>query len=127
MVSRLVIPGMLGKGNGTIINMMSTVAMRGGEGESGYAAANGAVAALTKALACEFGLKGIRCCGVMLTWAENAFDPWDQDCVRWLERFPLGRVTKLEEIAKTVAFLASEDAGAITGSFVSVDAGYMAK
>jgi 3-oxoacyl-[acyl-carrier protein] reductase len=127
MVSRMVLPGMLKKGRGTIINMLSTVAMRGGEGESAYAAANGAAAALTRALATELGHRGIRCCGMLLTWAENAFDSADPDCTRWLERFPLGRVTKLDEIAKTAAYLASEGAGAITGSFVTVDAGYMAR
>jgi len=64
---------------------------------------------------------------VQLTWAENAFDPGDPECRLWLNRFPLGRVTRLHEIAGTVAFLASDSAGGITGSFVTVDAGFMAR
>lgn len=127
LTARAALPAMLKRGQGVIINMLSTVAMRGGEGESGYAVANGAAAALTRALASEYGYRGIRCCGVLVTWAENAFNPADPDCVRHLERFPLGRVTKLAEIAKTVAYLVSEEAGAITGSFISVDAGFMAR
>lgn len=127
LTSRAVLPQMLKQGRGVIINILSTVALRGGEGESGYAAANGAAAALTRALASEYGHRGIRCCGVLLTWAENAFDDTDPSSAHWLKHFPLKRVTKLAEIAKTVAFLASDDAGAITGSFISVDAGYMAR
>ncbi len=64
---------------------------------------------------------------MMLTWAENAFDPADPRCVRNTERFALGRVTRLEEVSRTAVFLASGGAGAITGSAVVVDAGYLAK
>lgn len=127
LTARAVLPGMLERGRGVIINMLSTVGVRGGEGESGYAATNGAAGAMTRALASEFGERGIRCCAVQLTWAENAFDPGDPECRTWLERFPLGRVTKLNEVARTVAFLASDDAGGITGSFVTVDAGFLAR
>lgn len=45
----------------------------------------------------------------------------------WLKRFPLGRVTLLPEIARTVALLSSDNAGGITGSFITVDAGFMAR
>ncbi|MFO8059258.1 MAG: SDR family oxidoreductase [Bacillota bacterium] len=127
LAARAVLPAMLERGQGVIINVLSTVGVRGGEGESGYAAANGAAGAMTRALASELGERGIRCCGVQLTWAENAFDPDDPECRLWLKRFPLGRVTRLNEIAGTVAFLASDDASGITGSIVSVDAGFMAR
>ena len=127
LTARAVLPGMLERERGVIINILSTVGVRGGEGESGYAATNGAAVAMTRALASEFGERGIRCCGVMLTWAENAFDAADPECLKWLERFSLGRVTRLDEIAGTVAFLAADAAGGITGSFVTVDAGFMAR
>lgn len=124
---RELLPEMLRLGAGVIINVLSTVAVRGGEGESGYAASNGAALALTRALANEFGPSGVRCCALMLTWAENAFDPMDPGCARHTERFPLRRVTRLEEIAETAVFLASERAGAITGSALVVDAGYLSQ
>ncbi|MDQ7794062.1 MAG: SDR family oxidoreductase [bacterium] len=127
LTTRQVLPIMLQAGRGVIINVLSTVGVRGGEGEAGYAVTNGGAMALTRAIANEFGTRGVRCCGVMVTWADNAFDPGDPECVRWLERFALGRVTRLEEVARTVAFLASDAAGGITGSFVSVDAGYLSK
>ncbi|MEW6522805.1 MAG: SDR family oxidoreductase [Bacillota bacterium] len=124
---RRALPAMLDKGEGVIINILSTVGLRGGEGEAAYAATNGAAMALTRAVASEFGRQGIRCCGVVLTWAENAFDPRDPAGAAWLERFALGRVTRLEEVAKTVAFLASSAAAGITGTLVPVDAGYLAR
>jgi 3-oxoacyl-[acyl-carrier protein] reductase len=79
LTARAVLPGMLERGRGVIINILSTVGVRGGEGESGYAAANGAAGAMTRALASEFGERGIRCCAVQLTWAENAYDPDDPE------------------------------------------------
>ncbi|HHY95970.1 MAG TPA: SDR family oxidoreductase, partial [Firmicutes bacterium] len=63
--------------------------------------------------------------GVMLTWAENAFDPGDPTHVAWLGRFAMGRVTRLDEVARVVAFLASADASGMTGAIVPVDAGFM--
>ncbi len=127
LTCRRTLPRMLEKGEGVIINILSTVGVRGGRGEAAYAATNGAAVALTRALADEFGPQGIRCCGIVLTWAENAFDPLDPDAARQLEQFPLGRVTGLDEVARTVSFLASGAAGAITGSLVAVDAGYLAR
>jgi len=124
LTSRLVLPGMLEAGRGVIINMLSTVGERGGAGEIAYAVANGGAMALTRGLAAEFGGRGIRVNGVAVTWAENAFRPDDPDCTQWLPRFALGRVTRLDEVANTVAFLASDDASGITGVIVPVDAGY---
>lgn len=127
LTTRSVLPGMVRSGGGVIINVLSTLAVRGGEGEAGYAVGNGAAMALTRSVAAEFGDRGIRCCGLMLMWAENAFNQNDPDDARWLENFPLGRVTRLEEIAATASFLASEHASAITGSAVAVDAGYLCR
>ncbi len=127
LTARAVLPGMLRRGKGVIVNLLSTVALRGGEGEAAYAVSNAGALALTRAIAAELGPHGIRCCGVMLTWADNAFQEEDPDCRRWLERFPLRRVTRVEEVARTVAFLASDEASGITGSWVTVDAGYLAQ
>ncbi|MEW6228129.1 MAG: SDR family oxidoreductase [Bacillota bacterium] len=95
------------KRSGAIVNLLSTVGMRGGAGEIGYAVTNGGAMALTRGLAAEVGRTGVRVNGVMLTWAENAFDPGDPTHVAWLDRFAMGRVTRLDEVARVVAFLAS--------------------
>lgn len=125
LTSRAVLPSMLRKGKGAIVNILSTVGVRGGAGEMGYAVTNGGAVALTRGLAAEMGGTGVRVNGVMLTWAENAFNPSDPADLAWLPRFALRRVTRLEEVAHAVAFLASEKASGITGSIIPVDAGYL--
>lgn len=125
LTARGVLPGMLERGEGVIINMMSTTAIKDGSGESSYAATNGAAASLTRALAREFGSQGVRVNGVLVTWAENAFDESNPEHAVWLDRFALQRVTRLREIAETVVFLASPRASGITGSLIPVDAGFL--
>lgn len=125
LTSRAVLPAMIRRRSGAIINVLSTVGMRGGAGEMGYAVTNGGATALTRGLAAEIGRTGVRVNGVMLTWAENAFDPEDPEHIAWLNKFAMGRVTKLDEVARVVAFLASDEASGITGAIVPVDAGFM--
>lgn len=125
LTARSVIPDMLARGEGTVVNVLSTVGERGGRGEIGYAVTNGGAMALTRGLAAEFGGTGVRVNGVMLTWADNVFDPDDPEDAQWLPRFALGRVTRAAEVAAVVAFLASDDASGITGAIVPVDAGFL--
>ncbi|MGE5576091.1 MAG: SDR family NAD(P)-dependent oxidoreductase [Syntrophothermus sp.] len=75
LTARRVLPGMLKKGQGVIVNILATVGKRGGYGEIGYAVTNAGVMALTRGIAAEFGRKEIRANGVLITGAENAFDP----------------------------------------------------
>ncbi len=127
LTARRVLPRMLARGGGVVINILSTTGLRDGAGELAYATTNGAAIALTRGLAAEFGGQGVRVCGVALTWADNAFDPANPDHRAWLSRFPLGRVTRVEEVAATVAFLSSPAASGITGAIVPVDAGFLCR
>ncbi len=127
LTARRALPAMIQQKEGVIINLLSTTAQRDGAGEIAYAATNGAAAALTRGLASEFGKFGIRINGVMVMWADNAFDPKNRDHVKWLDRFALGRVTKVAEVAEVVAFLASPKASGITGTLVPVDAGFLCR
>jgi len=67
----------------------------------------------------------VRVNGVMVNWAENAFHVENPEDARLLPRVALGRVTRLDEVARTVAFLASQDASGITGAIIPVDAGFL--
>jgi NAD(P)-dependent dehydrogenase (short-subunit alcohol dehydrogenase family) len=125
LTSRLVLPQMMEQQAGVIINILSTVGQRGGYGEIAYAVTNAGAMALTRGLAAEFGKEGIRVNGIMVSWAENAFSPDDPENTKYLPRFALGRVTRLEEVARTVTFLASDDASGITGALIPVDAGFL--
>jgi 3-oxoacyl-[acyl-carrier protein] reductase len=127
LTSRRVLPAMLDRGEGVILNMLSTVALRGGEGELAYAATNGAAAALTRGLASEFGGRGIRVNALLVTWADNAFEPDNPEHTQFLSRFALGRVTRVEEAARLAVFLSSPAASGITGALIPVDAGFMCR
>jgi 3-oxoacyl-[acyl-carrier protein] reductase len=125
LTARRVLPSMIHRGSGAIINVLSAAALRDGAGELAYAATNGAAAALTRGLASEFGQHGIRVNAILLTWADNAFDAENPDHIEWLDRFALGRVTRVEEVGRVAAFLASPAASGITGALVPVDAGFL--
>jgi NAD(P)-dependent dehydrogenase (short-subunit alcohol dehydrogenase family) len=117
--------------NGRIINFGSK-AGRFGSLIAGpnYAAAKGAVSALTRQLAQEFGPQGITvnciCPGVVMTertrglWAERRSD---EERERILQEIPLRRYAEVEDVAAAVAFFASTDASFITGVTLDLNGG----
>ena len=116
---------MIYKQSGKIINISSMWGVTGGSCEVHYSAAKAAVIGFTKALAKELGPSGIcvNCVapGVIETEMNSHLTKEDFDCL--CEETPLERLGKPEEIAKTVRFLASENADFITGQVVNVDGG----
>ncbi len=120
-----VLPSMIAQQDGVILNIASTCGVRGSPGEVAYAAANGAIVALTRSLACEIGPEGIRVNALLVAWASNAFDPNDPDQAAHLPQFPLRRVTDVSEIAQAALYLCSSAASGITGVTLPVDAGYL--
>ena len=97
---------------------------------SGYALTKGAVISLTKALASELGGKGIRvnCVvpGLIRTRMTEDFftDEFKEAREKFLERVPLKRAGKPEEVAKLISFLLSDDASYINGDIIFIDGGY---
>lgn len=131
MMSRLVLPGMIARGGGVIVNNASDWGVSGGQGAAAYATTKGAVIQLTRSLAIDHGRQGVRV---------NAVCPGDTLVDRWRERaddeaafaaylselgaaFPLGRVGLPDEIARAVLFLASDDSSYMTGQMLVVDGG----
>jgi acetoacetyl-CoA reductase len=123
--SRAVIDNMRAKGFGRIVNIGSINGQAGQYGQVNYAAAKSGIHGFTKALAQETAAKGI---------TVNAIAPGyvDTEMVRAVPeevlekivaKIPVGRLGKASEIARTVSFLVSEDAGFITGSTLSVNGG----
>jgi 2-hydroxycyclohexanecarboxyl-CoA dehydrogenase len=121
-------PRMTERGGGAIVNISSDAARVGSSGEAVYSAAKGGVIALTKTLAREGARHGIRvncvCPGptdTALLAQINDVNPKLYDALA--RAIPMRRVAQPEDIAPMVAFLASDDAGYITGQTVSVSGG----
>jgi len=118
---------------GTIVNISSKVALTGQGGTSGYAAAKGGVLGLTREWAVQLLKHGIRVNALLPAevWTplyESIIDetPNPMERLQKIEQsIPLGnRLTRPQEIADMVVFLASERASHITGQFLFVDGGY---
>lgn len=129
--SRAVLPGMAAQGFGRIVNFGSK-AGRFGSLIAGpnYAAAKGAIAALTRQMAQEFGPQGITvnciCPGVVMT--DRTRGLWEQrrsaeERARVLQEIPVRRHAEVEDVAAAVAFFASEDASFVTGVTLDLNGG----
>ncbi len=114
------------KGNGVIINMSSGGATRAHRAFSAYDASKGGIEALTRAMALDLGPYGIRVNALMPGSIDT--DGMDDDARRLRgENIPLGRVGAPDDMAGPALFLASPDAGYITGHVLKVDGGMLAQ
>jgi acetoacetyl-CoA reductase len=125
-MGRPVIEGMRARGFGRIISISSINAQKGQMGQSNYCAAKAGEIGFTKALAQENAAKGVTvnaiCPGYVGTEMVRAV-PQEVLEKRILPQIPVGRLGEPKEVARCVVFLASEDAGYITGSTLSVNGG----
>jgi NAD(P)-dependent dehydrogenase (short-subunit alcohol dehydrogenase family) len=123
------IPYMQRQGKGSIINTASFVALMGAAtSQIAYTASKGGVLAMTRELGVQFAREGIRvnalCPGPVATpLLMELFAKDPERAARRLVHVPMGRFAEPEEIAATVAFLASDDASFITASTFIVDGG----
>lgn len=119
----------LEKSRGAIVNVSSVSGLGGDWGMSAYNAAKGAITNLTRALALDLGARGIRVNAVAPSFTRTGMtrDMEHPELIaRFLDRMPLGRVGEPEDVAAVIAFLASEDAGFVTGVNLPVDGGLSA-
>ena len=125
-MSRLVIEGMRERNFGRIINISSINAQRGQAGQTNYCAAKAGILGFTKALALDCGRKGITvnaiCPGYINTEMVQSISPDILNKI--IQQIPVGRLGETHEIARGVTFLASDDAGFITGSTLSLNGGH---
>ena len=127
-MTRPLIEGMRARKFGRIINISSVNGQKGQMGQANYSAAKAGEIGFTKALAQETARLGITvnviCPGYINTEMVQAV-PKDVLEKSILPQIPIGRLGEPEEIARCVAFLASDDAGLITGSTLSANGGQL--
>jgi NAD(P)-dependent dehydrogenase (short-subunit alcohol dehydrogenase family) len=122
-----ILPAMVARGSGSIVSISSISGLRGAPRRAIYAATKAALDGMTRALAMEYGPRGIRANsvapGVVDTamWRENLAKPGVADAV--LGVIPTRRLSTPEEVADVVAFLASDASRAITGEIIAADGG----
>ena len=131
LMSRAVLPSMIGAGGGSIIHIASQMGRVGSPGRPAYCAAKGALIQLAKVMALDHAAQGVRV---------NALSPGAVETGRMLYRYgtmeaaraasvplhPIGRLGRPEEIGEAALFLASGASSFMTGADLVVDGGYTA-
>jgi 2-hydroxycyclohexanecarboxyl-CoA dehydrogenase len=126
-----VLPGMVARGGGKVVNIASDAGRVGSSGEAPYSACKGGIIAMTKTIARELATKGVRIntvcpglteTGMLESFMQGAGNP-DKLREAYTRAVPIGRLGKPEDIAGAVLFLASDDADFITGQTISVSGG----
>jgi NAD(P)-dependent dehydrogenase (short-subunit alcohol dehydrogenase family) len=137
LMTKLVLPIMRRQGGGVVVNNASDWGIVGGPGYTAYSASKGAVILLTKSVALEVARDNIRVNAVCPgdTYVErwraaersNPSDDFEAALKAMGEALPIGRVGTVEEIARSVLFLASDESSFITGAALIVDGGNTAR
>jgi meso-butanediol dehydrogenase/(S,S)-butanediol dehydrogenase/diacetyl reductase len=127
LCTRAVLPGMIERGAGAIVNIASVNGL-GYYGNEAYSAAKAGLLSLTGSVAARYGRYGVRANAVAPGTIRTA--AWDErvarepDLLARLARwFPLGRIGTPDDVASCVLFLASDEAGFVTGATLTVDGG----
>jgi 3-oxoacyl-[acyl-carrier protein] reductase len=120
-----VLPMMTKARRGRIINLTSVVAQAGNVGQANYIAAKAGIIGLTKAVAREYASRRITANAVSPGYIETPMTEVMSDAAKaaMLGQIPLGRPGRDQEVAAAVAFLASDEAGYITGQVLNVNGG----
>lgn len=124
-ITKAVLPGMISRQAGTIVNVSSMWGEVGASCEVAYSATKAALIGLTKALAKEVGPSGVRvnCVTPGVIDTDMNAQLTERDRMELAEETPLGRIGAAEEVAKTVLFLCGQDSSFITGQVLGVSGG----
>lgn len=128
LVCKHAIPKMITAGGGSIVNIASFVALIGCTvPQDAYTASKGGILSLTRSLAVQYGKQGIRanaiCPGPIVTPMTEQLFPSEDEKLKRLNRIPLGRFARTEDIIWAGIFLASDESSWMTGSQLVIDGG----
>jgi len=120
-----------GQGGGSIVNMASVVSVMGLPNRFVYGASKAAVVGLTKSVAADYVMQGVRCNCICPGTVDtpslqdriNVFEDPVEARKNFIARQPMGRLAKAHEIAPLVVFLASDESAFVTGQHYSIDGG----
>src|SRR5690606_34765938 len=134
LTTQAVIPQMVSRRSGVIVNTASAAGIVGLKDRAAYCASKGAVLALTRQVAVQYAEYGVRCLSVCpgtvdSPWLERLLAEAPDPEARRQElvaRQPLGRLASPTEIARAIAYAASDDAAFMTGSELVIDGGILA-
>ena len=123
LCTRAVLRTMMGARKGSIVNIASLNGIRTQAGQANYAAAKAGVIGMTKSNSMEFGSRGITVNAVAPGFIDTDMTAAmsEETRAKYAAQIPLGRLGQPEDVAKAVAFLASDDAKYITGQVIGVD------
>lgn len=129
LMAKAVIPHMVQRGKGSLINTSSVMATLTEPGYEAYTTSKSGVIGLTKALAVSYADQGIRCNCVCPGWVDTPMNRQVAEDLGGLDKLlplikrqqPQGRMASTREVAYAVLFLASDEASAVTGSALYVD------
>jgi 3-oxoacyl-[acyl-carrier protein] reductase len=127
-LTRGVLPGMVERGGGAIVNVCSVAAEIGAAGGAAYTVSKHGLLGLTRSVAADYGPKGVRVNAVLPGAIKTAMTSTDDALVEGadaaIEATTAGRWAQPEEVAAVVLFLASEEASFVHGSAYGVDGGW---
>jgi NAD(P)-dependent dehydrogenase (short-subunit alcohol dehydrogenase family) len=131
LMCRAVLPGMLERGRGAIVNTSSVMALLTEPGYEAYTTSKAGIIGLTKALAVSYATQGVRVNCICPGWVDTPMNQRLAEELGGMEHLtpiilrqqPNGRMLSTREIGNAVAFLASDEASGITGAALYVDGG----
>ncbi len=123
--SKHVVKNMIKKRSGKIINISSIVGVHGNAGQSNYSSSKAGIIGLTKTLARELAGRNILVNAVAPGYIETEMTKKLDDKIKekLMEQIPVKRLGSVNDVAKTVLFLASDDSNYITGTIINLDGG----
>ena len=125
LCTRAVVKSMLKQRWGRIISIASVIGLIGNPGQANYASAKAGIIGFTKAIAKEVASRGITANAIAPGFIDTEMTKGLSDSQRqeYIKNIPLGRLGTPEDIAEAIAFLASQEAGYISGQVLTVDGG----
>ena len=130
--SRALLPQMVERGDGAIINVASTAGLNGGNGGAAYTTSKHAIIGFTRQLCFDYARQGIRCNAICPGAVETGmtkeiFASPDAAVMAAVESAPIGRWAQPDELANAALFLASDEASFVNGAVYVVDGGFDSK